>query len=303
MTWNNTIRTHLGITTLLSVSTDTLSRFLNNSSRTGSSDGAIRFEDDCISKLSQDQLRVYLRVFEDSTGPYHRIELNIGENWSHLRTVAVTLAEFLQHCQCSVVLRCSRFPVPLQTVPSFILAALRGDCNIVELHFNHLTDIDGLVRVLTENKSLVRLIFANIQISDDNWTVLCQSLSRHPKLEYLCLFGTFPPGPDHHSNERKTRRTNLFLKMLQVNTTLQELYTPRSLLYSRYDEFDERILSDVIQPYLHHLPHVRALGNNRGPGYDHLLVSALYKVCDSSALVWTLIRSSIPTILESGEDD
>jgi hypothetical protein len=249
-------------------------------------------------------MRDYLRVVEDSTGPRHRIELHVGKNWSQLRTE--TIAEFLQRCQRTIILRVFY----IETVPSPILDVLRGDCNIVELEVLHfeveVSDIDGLVRALAENKSLVRLIFFYIQISDDNWTVLCQSLSRHPKVEYLELFRTFPHVPDLHNNERKTRRTNSFLKMLQANTALQELDIPRSpsnFVNSRYNEFDERILSDVIQPYLRRLPHVRALGNNRGPGYDQLLARALHKVCDSPALVWTLIRSSIPTILESGEDD
>jgi hypothetical protein len=298
MTWSNTIWTHLTITALPSVSTDTLSRFLENSRSSG---GTISFEADCLSKLSHDQLRRYLRVFEDSTGPHHRIELNVGENWSQLRTEdAVTLADFLQRCQCTIILRVFYN----QTLPSLILDVLRGDSNIVELQLRHvLTNIDGLVRVLAENKTLVRLTFWDTRISDENWTVLCHSLSRHPKLEFLRLFRTFPYRPDHHSNERKTRRTHFFLKMLQANIVLQDLDTPRWLLNSRFDEFDERILSDVIQPYLRRLAHVRAFGNNRGPGYKQLLASALHKVDDSPALVWTLIRSSIPTILESEEDN
>jgi hypothetical protein len=209
MTRSSTICTHLGITSLPSVSTDTLSRFLNNSCSSG---GTIRFEKDCLSRLSQDQLRVYLRVFEDSTGPHHRVELNIGGNWSQLQSVAI--AELLQRCQCAFVLRCQGLTVRRRgTIPSFIFDALRGDCNIVELRLVLVSYIDGLARVLAENKSLVRLNFYVVRISDDDWTVLCQSLSRHPKLEFLGLVSTLPHGPDQHSNERKTRRTNVFLKI------------------------------------------------------------------------------------------
>jgi hypothetical protein len=299
MTWNNTIRMHLGITALPSVSTENLSRFLNNSRSSG---GTIRFENDCLLKLSQEQLRDYLRVFENSTGSHHRIELNLAANWSHFQIE--TVADFLQRCQCAIILSLFHCLFPLQTVPSLILDVLRGDCNVVKLVIFDVPDTDGLVRVLAENKTLVRLECWNTHISDDNWTVLCHSLSRHPKLEFLRLFCTFPCRPYLLSNERKTCRTNVFLKMLQANSVLQELdagrYSGRDALC---DEFDERILSDVIQPYLRRVPHVRAFGNNRGPGYDQLLASALYKVCDSPALVWTLIRSSIPTILESQEDN
>jgi hypothetical protein len=152
----------------------------------------------------------------------------------------------------------------------------------------------------------VRLNFYDARISDANWTILCQSLAGHPKLEYLCIFRPFRP--DHHSNERKTLRTNVFLKMLQANSVLQELDVLRYAAVPQYDEFDERILSDVIQPYFCHLRYVRAFGDSRGPGYDQLLTPALSKVCvskvcESPALVWTLIRSSIPSILESEEDN
>jgi hypothetical protein len=89
--------------------------------------------------------------------------------------------------------------------------------------------------------------------------------------------------------------------MLETNTVLQELAARRNPMCPEYDEFDERILSEVIQPYFRRLPHVRAFGNYRGPGYDQLLAPALSKVYDSPALVWMLIRSSIPAILGSGE--
>jgi hypothetical protein len=296
MTWNNTIRMHLGITALPSVSTENLSRFLNNSRSSG---GTIRFENDCLLKLSQEQLRDYLRVFENSTGSHHRIELNLAANWSHFQIE--TVADFLQRCQCAIILSLFHCLFPLQTVPSLILDVLRGDCNVVKLVIFDVPDTDGLVRVLAENKTLVRLAFYDARISDANWTILCQSLAGHPKLEYLRIFRTFRP--DRHSNERKTLRTNVFLKMLQANSVLQELDVPRYAVVPQYDEFDERILSDVIQPYLRRLPHVRAFGNNRGLGYDQLLAPALCKVIDSPALVWTLIRSSIPTILESQEDN
>jgi hypothetical protein len=128
-------------------------------------------------------------------------------NWSQFQIE--TVADYLQRCQCAIILYLFHF----QTVPSLILNVLRGDCNVVELRFlSHVTDIDGLVRALAENKSLVRLGFSNIRISDDNWTVLCQSLLRHPKPDYLRLRRAFAHEPGHHSNERKTRRTLRFLE-------------------------------------------------------------------------------------------
>jgi hypothetical protein len=290
MTRSNTIWTHLEIIVLSSVSMQVLSQFLNNSRSSG---GNIRFDDIRLSDFSQDYLHDYLRVLEISTGLHHQIELfRRRSSWSQL--LSVTLANFLQRCQCAIVLRCHRFPVP-----SLIIDALRGDCNVVELDLQWVPDIDGLVRALAENKSLVRLTFANMCISDDNWTVLCQSLSSHPKLEYLRLFHTFPrEPPDQHSNKRKIRRTNVFLTMLQANTVLQELDT-----FTYLPDPQERILAGVIQPYFRRLPHVRAFGKYHGPGYAQVLARALYKVNDSPALVWMLIRNNISTILGFGEDN
>jgi hypothetical protein len=295
MTRSNTIWTYLEINVLPSVSTLALSRFLNNSRISG---GTIRLEDHHLLRLSQDHLRDYLRVLEDSTGPHHRIELQCNTTWSQLLTV--TVANFFQFCQCAIALRCFVFPVP-----SLILDAFRGDCNIVELHVGQVPDIDGLVRTLVENKSLVRLHFVCTTIRDDNWTELCHSLSSHPKLEYLYLFRTFPRElTDQHSSERKARRTKVFLTMLQTNIVLQELNAFR---YERdphdNDEFDQRILADVIQPYFRRLPHVRAFGKYRGHGYAQVLARALYKAGDSPALLGMLIRNNIPTILGLGEDN
>jgi hypothetical protein len=298
MTRSNTIWTHMKINILPSVSTLALSQFLNNSRSSG---GVILFKDKHLSNLSQDLLREYLILLEVSTGPHHRIEIQRETNWSHLFTL--TVANFLQHCQCAIVLNCQRFPLP-----SLILDALRGDCNIVELHLTTMIDIDGLVRTLAWNKSLVRLAISAVFISDENWTVLCHSLSRHPKLEYLELFWTFPfrinmEDSNDATSERLTRRTGVFLKMLQTNTVLQELNAPRYEPDPRNDEFDKRILADVIQPYFCRLRHVRAFGTYRGPLYAQVLARALYKVHDSPALVWMLIRNNISTILELEENN
>jgi hypothetical protein len=86
-------------------------------------------------------------------------------------------------------------------------------------------------------------------------------------------------------NESKTRRTNVFLEMLQANTVLQKLETPRGVRKSGYDELNERIQAGVIQPYFRHLPHVRAFClQNGAPNYAKVLALALNKVDDSPAI-------------------
>jgi hypothetical protein len=292
------IWTHLELFVL--PSTEALSRFFSNPCSSGTT---IQFQGNCLPQLSQAHLCDYLRVLEVSTGPHHRIKLTLKTNWSQLQIE--TVAKFLvQRCQCVIALHCFKIPVP-----PLIIDALRGDCNIVDLRLEQVPDIDGLVRALAKNKSLVRLHFVCTRIHDDNWTELCQSLSRHPKLEYLCLFHTFPRRPRKYFNKSKTRRmgktrrSNVFLNMLQANTVLQELDAPRhhNHVLDPCEEFDECILSDVIQPYLRRLPHVRDFGKCRGPGYGQLLARALHNVNDSPALVWMLVHSSIPTIIGLGE--
>jgi hypothetical protein len=256
------------------------------------SGGNIRFEQYDLSVFSQE----YLPVFRDFAGPNHRLELNIGfgSDWSHSQIE--TVASFFQSCQCAVLLHCGDFPVPSPLIGD----ALCGDCNILDLRLDNVPDIDGLVEVLAKNKSLVRLVFPAIRICDDNWTELCQCLATHPKLEYLRLSRTFPHEPDHNSNnERKTRRTDVFLQILRANYMLQELET-RTLASHTDDEFDERILS-VIQPFLH----VRAFaGTYPGPEHARLFARALRKVqLVSPELTWMLIRSYLPTILEFSKCD
>jgi hypothetical protein len=288
----NTILTNLGIHVLPSVSTDALSLFLNNSRDSG---GTISFGDYCnlsFEDFSEDHLRDYMNVLEVSAGPHHRVKLHNSTEWSQEQTVTVTT--FLRRCQCAIVLFCSN------SCPSPVLDALREKCNIVVLCLHTVSTTDELFQALAENKSLVHLNFYETRISDDNWTVLCHSLSGHPKLESLGLLCTFPYRVDKHSNEsNKTSRTNVFLKMLQANTVLQELDAGRStVLGPQNDEFDESILTDVIQPYFRHLLHVRALGQTRGPVYAQVMALALSKVNDSPTLAWMIVCSSIPTILK-----
>jgi hypothetical protein len=288
MARSNTIWKNLYFNDLRSVSNHTLSWILEKSRNSG---GAIHLFNICLSALSQPQLQAYMRVFEVSASPHHYIVLQPCADWS--QELIVTVANFLQRSQCAIAFECVRSPAP----HPLIIDALHGNCNITDLKLYKTPDIDKLLLALAENKSLVRLIFSATSISDDDWTVLCHSLSRHPKLKVLTLDQDYDA--DKYSNESKTRRTDVFLKMLQANTVLQKLDAPgMSVVEPHYDGFDERILVDVIQPSFRHLPHVRAYGRqNGGPHYAQVLALALNKVDDSPTLVWMIVRSSLSTIL------
>jgi hypothetical protein len=179
MARSNTIWKNLYFNDLLSVSNRTLSWLLENSRDNG---GAINLNKECLSALSRPQLQEYMRVFEDTTSPHHTIVLQPCADWSE--ELIVTVTNFLQHCQCAIAFEFFRSPAP----HPLIIEALHRNCNITDLKLFKVPDIDELVRALAENKSLKRLSFVNTRISDDNWAVLCHSLSRHPKLEALRHF-------------------------------------------------------------------------------------------------------------------
>jgi hypothetical protein len=259
------------------VSSLALSQFLEKSPST---DGTISFSTVSDNVLTEDDLH----LFEVSAGPHHRIVLH-EMNLSQVPPAALTT--FLQSCRSEIILRKCAGLLPL------ISDVLPGDCNIVELDLQN-TDIEdehmsSFVRALAKNKSLEDLLLESTPISDEIWPILCKSLSRHPTLGYLELRDTGPRDASQDSTERKTRRaycrTDAILKMLQANTVLQKLYlTP--------GDCDERILSDIIRPYMRRLPDINALNAHRGPMRAQLLGRALHTVNDNPALVWRLLSNN-----------
>jgi hypothetical protein len=104
-----------------------------------------------------------------------------------------------------------------------------------------------LVTALANNRGLVDLDLEHHRISDDNWSILCESLKAHLTLTSLDLEDTRPMSPAHAriilSAEQKTRRTRVLAEMIQENALLQ------TITLSEHER-DEHIYTQEIRPYL-----------------------------------------------------
>jgi hypothetical protein len=98
-----------------------------------------------------------------------------------------------------------------------------------------------LADALGNNQGLVKFAPAEQHITDENWTVLCQSLHSHPTLETLDLSST--RGRNGVSDETKTHRCTCIVNLLRSNTVLRSIHLSR-------EERDETIWSESILPHL-----------------------------------------------------
>jgi hypothetical protein len=98
----------------------------------------------------------------------------------------------------------------------------------------------AIFRSLAENKGLVKLYLRSCSISDENWTVLCQSLKKHPTLTSLNLRDTYP---GWLSDKQKSARTRVLAEMMKENRVLLTIDLER---YER----EEQIYEESIHPYL-----------------------------------------------------
>jgi hypothetical protein len=108
------------------------------------------------------------------------------------------------------------------------------------------SELSLLVNALAENKGLTDFDAFWYAISDENWSILCRSLQKHPTLTSLDLACTGPKNPAGKrlfSEEQKTNRTLALAEMMQTNTILHTIR-----LFP--GEFDERVFTESIQPRL-----------------------------------------------------
>jgi hypothetical protein len=99
---------------------------------------------------------------------------------------------------------------------------------------------------LAHNRSLEKVVLYNCSISDENWTILCQSLTAHPTLTSIDLRLTNPwralDGWEF-TVEDKAVRTRLLADMMRVNRMLQ-------IIRLSDNEIDNDICNQSILPYL-----------------------------------------------------
>jgi hypothetical protein len=128
--------------------------------------------------------------------------------------------------------------------------ALTGDSRVTRLrpYFDETDDaLNALFRSLANNRSLLNFDLQHHPISNDSWSVLCESIQAHPTLTCLDLCATRPRRPADDiitlSAEHKAHRTRLLSDMVQCNTQLQTITLSA-------DERDEQIYAEMIQPFL-----------------------------------------------------
>jgi hypothetical protein len=205
--------------------------------------------------------------------------------WDSLSGVEPEIAtEFFRNSPWKISLRCAHLEIsPLSSM-------LVGKTSVHQLFclapFNDLSfELSCLFRALAKNKNLVNLDLSFVAISDANWSLLCQSLARHPTLRYLGLNRTMPNDEDRHSQSRKARRTKEILEMLKENTVLERL------IFSR-DECDRRITSVIIRPYLRYRPLFSSLTSSSNPARPQLLAKALGRVSSNPELLAMLFSNN-----------
>jgi hypothetical protein len=190
--------------------------------------------------LSEDQCRALATM--------SRLDIKVRISYCRLlNNVAGAFAEFLQS---------NRGPVELHNckIDSRNLAsALAGNSRVTSLTqdsnslwVNDEAVMTILLTVLANNRGLVHLDLYNHYISDDNWTILCESLQAHPTLASLDLRNTMSSHGYRRivlTDDETVHRTRLLAEMVQRNTALHTIILSEG-------ERDEQIYAEMILPYL-----------------------------------------------------
>jgi hypothetical protein len=219
---------------------------------------------------------------------------------------AGAFVEFLHGDKCPVALTCC-------TIDNQILAsALTGNSRVTRFKpYNERTNDAGmaiLVAALSNNRGLEDLDLREHAISDDNWSVLCESLKTHPTLTKLYLHCTSPRSPPSTrgrivmTDDQKAHRTRLLAEMMQENTILNTLELSESVS-------DQQIYTEEILPYLEtnrYRPRVLAIKKADLSLRRSLLGLALQteSVRKDSNLLWIFLSENADIlVIQSSEDD
>jgi hypothetical protein len=153
---------------------------------------------------------------------------------------------------------------------------------------------DVLVAALANNRGLVYLDLQHCHISDDSWSILCESLKAHPTLTSLGLRDTLPERPAGGrivlTDDQKTHRTRLLAEMMQENTILHSIELSDN-------GRDEQIYVAEISPYLEtnlYRPRVVAVKKTiERPFREKVLGRALGCVKSNPNLVWMFLSENV----------
>jgi hypothetical protein len=245
--------------------------------------------DQCLALTTMSRLDVELRI--------------------HICTPADDAAGAFVEC-----LKSDRGPVKLiscEIDSQTIAHALTGDSRVTKLkpffYYGRSNDAetDVLVAALANNRGLLHLDLQYCHISDDNWSILCESLKAHPTLTNLNLRFTSPRRPTAGvrnvlTDEQNTHRTRLLAEMMEQNVVL------RTIDLSRH-EHDEQIYTEEILPYLEtNLYRTRVLAVNKAierPFREKVLGRALGCVKSNPNLVWMFLSENVDAFVRSEEEE
>jgi hypothetical protein len=204
-------------------------------------------------------------------------------------------------------LQSDRGPVSLYRckIQSHILTnVLTGNSRVTRLTLGYYDMNDPIMSllfttILANNRGLVDLDLRCHSIIDDNWSILCHSLERHPTLTNLDLRDTRPTrqASDGVMLEQKIQRTRAIADLLEQNTILQTVHLSEQ-------ERAGRIYEELIQPRLEmNLYRSRALAikdtSNDRPFREKVLGRALYCVRCNPNLVWIFLSQNVDVVLRS----
>jgi hypothetical protein len=185
--------------------------------------------------------------------------------------------------------------------------ALTGKSRVTRFmpHYEGANDANIAVffKALANNRGLVDLNLSSQNISDDNWTILCQSLSTHPTLTSLNLLGT---APTQNENDFTfglpiVLSTRLMADMMHHNIVLHTI--ARSA-----EHYDHQMYADMILPCLEtnrYRPRVLAITQADIRLRRPLLGRALQteSIRNKPNLLWMFLSDNLDIVVLSNEDD
>jgi hypothetical protein len=209
-------------------------------------------------------------------------------------------------------LRTDRGPVKLIDciIDDHVLAStLKGNSRVTKLRPRNRarrddTNMAILFRALANNSGLVELELQQHPISDDNWSIVCESLKAHPTLTNLNLRFTGPRsltgGRNGLSDEQKAHRSRVVADMMKENTGLHTIQLSEA-------GRDQQIYTEEIIPYLEtnrYRPRVNAIKKTIArPFREKVLGRALCLVKSNPNLVWMFLSQNVDAFVRSEEED
>lgn len=189
-----------------------------------------------------------------------------------------------------------------------LAAAITGNSRVTSLKLPGLlrtfdAGMDVFSRALATNRGLIELNLRFIPISNENWTILFQSLRGHPTLTKLNLGMTSPARDDDGNTiltfHEKVRRTGAVAQMMKENTVLHDVDLTQ-------DECNQRIYAESILPRLEtnlYRPRVRAIKKAAISLRRPLLGRALQSesVRTKANLLWMLLSGNPDIVVSSNE--